>query len=501
MRGTIAFIMGIILVAVIVGGDHCQVSEPASDSPLGIAFGEGSTNLDHFMDYIHDLGVKRTKVSFYWSQLEPRPGEYDFHVLDQYLHQLGPDDWALLNLFTDGWCADPSSNETPKGRTFFACPYGRSGCSQPCQEYYRGFIRTLAEHVKENARGGIKYWQRDTEPASPRHYPADKPEEYVEAQRIFYETVKSVLPEALVVGVSHNGSFTKSGQPSSADFFDYVIHYAQDDFDLLDIRLYKDKHTIPYRVEWFRDRMKLYGYKKPIVSTEQGGPDPWTLYDDGRNLYAEFKAKVERDCAGSPVPWQCLHRWIGEHFQQISPKLQVFLWPADAAQNEKYERMHCHDIVQRNVIMLASGVEEMWWWNLQSDGYHPVFGKMRLMTENYEKLPGYPCYKRMVERLGDVSSVERVDLDDESIYFYKVIKASSDVPLYVVWHRDKEVDPYDAEGAPPVGATLQVGFDGVKITDAFGGEEVRVTDDSVLTLAVDDTPRYLEEAEGTGAGR
>jgi len=505
MRITIAFIMGILLATGIIGGDYEQASGPTSqasgsiragdygtipDTPFGVAFGAGSTNLDNFMDYIHDLGLKRTVVKFYWSKLEPQPGRYVFDNLDEYLHQLQPDDRALINIFTDGWC---TNMESSKGATFRNCPYGEARCEKSCREWYRDFIGTLAEHVRLNANGGIKYWQRDTEPASPRHYPADRPEEYVEAQKIFYETVKSVLPDALVVGVNHNGGFTGSGQPSGADFFDYVIHHGKDYFDLLDIRLYEDQYTIPYRVDWFRERMNRYGYEKPIISTEQGGPDPRTLYDDGRNLYAEFKAEVERDCAGSPDFWECLLRWIGEHFDEIHPKLQVFLWPADATQNAKHARMHCHDITQRTTIMLAAGVREMWWWNLQSGGGHPIFGKMRLMTKEYERLPGYFCYQRMVSKLGNVSSVQRIPLSDDSIYLYRVSKSGMETPLYVVWHRDEGVDPYDAEEAPPVSAALQVGFAEVRITDVFGSEEIRTTDNGLLSLDITDTPMYIEE--------
>lgn len=402
------------LVAIASGGATGTVA----DTPFGVAFGPGTANLDNFMDYIHELGVKRTKVSFYWSQLELEPGRYVFHVLDQYLHQLGPDDRALINIFTDGWCTNAEAEGSNKGATFRDCPYSATSCEKSCRERYRDFIRTLAEHVKLNANGGIKYWQRDTEPASARHYPADKAEEYVEVQRIFYETVKEVLPEALVVDVSHNGHFTRSGQPSTAEFFDHVIRYGRDYFDLLDVRLYEDLYTIPQRVDWFRERMRRYGYEKPIVSTEHGGPDPRTLHDDGRNLFEEFRAKVAAACSGASDVEQCVLRWIGEHFDEIHPKLQVFLWPADEQQNAKHARMHCHDINQRNVIMLSAGVRELWWWNLRSSGEHPVFGKMRLMTQEYEKLPGYFCYQRMVGKLGDVASAGRVPLADESIYLY-----------------------------------------------------------------------------------
>jgi len=481
----------------VTGGEPPLTAPPTPTStpsapPFGVAYGTGSDNLDHFMTYVRDIGVRRGEVSFYWSKLEPQPGVYDFANLDEYLGQLQPGDQALLDVFSDGWCTNEEAEQSHKGATLLPCPYGAPSCEKSCATLYEEFIKTLAAHVKAYGHGGIKYWQRDTEPASPRHYPADKPAEYVAAQKIFYRAVKSVLPQAIVAGVNHNGAFTSGGEPSSEAFFAYFLQYAKDYFDVLDIRLYESKYTIFPRVDWFRQAMNWYGYDKPIISVEQGGPDPRTLYDQGVNVYDDFRTQVGEACAGSLDFWQCLLLWIGDHFDEINPKLQVFLWPADEAQNAKYERMHCHDITQRNVLMLAAGVRAAWWWNLQSGGAHPVFGKMRLMTRDYEALPGYACYQRMVAELDNVTAVEQVTLADDSIYFFRVHKADASTPMYVVWHREAGLDPYDAEAAPAVNATLPVGFDPVRITDVFGNQEVRAAPGGMLTLAISDTPLFLE---------
>ncbi len=235
---------GIVLIALVLLGLSSPGGMAASPSPFGVAYGEGSDNLDHFMDYIHDLSLSRTKVSFYWDKLEPEPGIYDFTDLDQYLSQLGPDDQGLINLFTSGWCTEEQG--PCKGSPLGDCPYGRSGCRTDCAEHYRAFITAVAERVKEKGSGGIKYWQRDTEPASPfPHFPADSPEAYVEMQRIFYEAVKSVLPDAIVIGCNQNGNFTAAGEPTNADFFDYFLKNASCYFDALDLRLYDDPYTIP----------------------------------------------------------------------------------------------------------------------------------------------------------------------------------------------------------------------------------------------------------------
>jgi len=469
------------------------LSSPAGGaaSPFGVAFGEGSENLDRFIDHIHDLGIVRTKVSFYWDELEPEPGLYDFSSLDRYLTQLDPGDHGLINIFTSGWCTEEQG--PCKGSPLGDCPYGRSGCRADCAEHYRAFITAVAERVKEKGSGGIKYWQRDTEPASPfPHFPTDSPEAYVEMQRIFYEAVKSVLPDAIVIGCNQNGNFTAAGEPTNADFFDYFLKNASCYFDALDLRLYDDPYTIPARVGWFRERMRSYGYERPIVSTEQGGPDPRTMYQNGHGLFKAFLAHLSESCSGKRAKG-CFTAFLQEHRDQINPKFWPFYFPDDPSQDEIYTLMHAADIIERNVIILASGVEAVWWWNLRSPGVDPIFGRMRLMTNDFQPLPGYYVYKLMVEKLGGVSTVERIDVGDDRVYLYEVIAHNRPSPIYVAWRRDDGADPYDAALASPVAVVLPLRFSRVRITDPFGDETVAATVDGTLMIELSGIPLFIEE--------
>ena len=485
-------LLAFLLVLTLFGG--LAHADSLVASPFGVAYGEGSRNLDHFMDYIHDLGLFRTKVSFYWHELEPEPGVYDFTVLDQYLSQLGPDDRGLLNIFTDGWCTQEQGR--CKGSPLADCPYDAAGCASSCAERYRRFIVVVAEHVKEMANGGIVYWQRDTEPASPfPHYPVDAPEEYVELQKIFYEAVKSVFPDAIVIGCNHNGSITSSGEPTNAQFFDYFLQNARDYFDLLDVRLYEDIYTIDERVEWFRDRMHACGYDKPIVSTEQGGPDPRTIYSDrGRSLFFSLLRKIEKDGSSteSRAKLAAFLSYLRSHRDEINPKLWPFYFQDDPEQAAIYVRMQAADIIERNVVMLAAGVEATWWWNLRSRGTDPIFGKMRLMTEEYEELPGYDVYKRMVETLGEVSAVDRVDAGDPSIYLYRISRSDAEDPVYVAWRREGDADPYEALFAPAVEVDLPVPLSRPEVFDAEGNQ---VDHAGALELKLGGMPVYIVQSE------
>jgi len=461
------------------------------DSPLGLAFGEGSRRLDHFMDYIHDLGVPRTKVSFYWGELEPEPGRFDFRALDTYLDQLQPQDRALVNLFTNGWCTQQEEIGSRKGAPLYTCPYNAPSCEKTCDQYYQEFVAAVAQRVLERAHGGVAYFQRDTEPASNRHFPATEPQAYVEIQHLFYTAVKAVLPEVQIIGVNHNGNFTREGQPASVDFFDYVLQHMADDYDILDIRLYEEYGTVDERVAWFRDRMARYGYQKPIVTTEYGGPDPRTLHNGSDRLFYQLTQILRRVCGGehSPNP-QCSRQWLQAHRDEVDPKLRPFFGLGSEEENALREEVHCHDITQRTLMALSTGIEATWWWNLRSPGTDPIFGQMRLMDNRFQPLPGYACFQRMTGQLAGMEQVQRMDLGDPSLYVFQIHRREGD-PLYVAWHRDPSLDPFDALQAEPVSVHLPIPDRQVELTDVFGQTWNASSQDGWLTLSLSDTPIYI----------
>jgi len=445
-------------------------------SPFGVAFGEGYHG-EIFMDDIRNLGVRRTKISLKWDEIEPAPGVYRWEEVDAYVNQLKDGDKALLNIFTVGW---GTNNESYKGATLK---------NEECKRLYREFIVKLVKRTK----GKITYWQRDTEPASPRHWPEDKAKEYVETQKIFYNAVKSVQPNTIVVGVNANGSFNKMGEPSSHFFFNYIIKNMRDYYDVLDVRLYEDLYTIPNRVSWFRNKMRQYGYEKPIVCTEFGGPDPRAL--SGKPFQKLLK-KIKTVCSKISEPkdrLECAINWIKSHRNEIDPKLKIFFPSATQNQQAKLEKIHCQDIIQRHIVAYSSGIKTSWWWNLQSAGRHLIFGKMRLMELPDTKFLSYYCFKRMVSKLGNISSIQKINLPDESIYFYR-IKRADNTTIYVAWHREKGLDFYSSEEAPPVMVSLKVEFKKVEITDIFGKEKTEFTRNGILNLNLSGNPVYIEEA-------
>jgi hypothetical protein len=43
---------------------------------------------DEFVPPLRELGATLVRVYFYWSQIEPEPGDYTFEVVDTFLDQL-----------------------------------------------------------------------------------------------------------------------------------------------------------------------------------------------------------------------------------------------------------------------------------------------------------------------------------------------------------------------------------------------------------------------------
>ncbi len=464
---------------------------PEISSPFGIAFGTEH----HFEQYgessiqfIRDAGATDYGTHIFWSTIEPENNSYDWSIIDKYVDQIQPGDNAYIMVFTDGWC---TTGEVEKGR--YTLSEVKKGCplrNENCEQEYRDFIHDLA--VRSN--GKIRYWQRDIEPATPKHWPADKKEEYIELQKIFYEEVRSVIPDAVIGGLGLAGGDIT---PKAEEFIDYFFQNARDDFDYLDIHLYHDKYTITERIRQVTDLMHNYGYEKPLIVKECGGP----ILSEYSDAYDEAIQQLEnsgfQDYSRSVIEWLN----VSDNFATLNPKVQIFLKLASNEQNAQRDRIECRDMVQRYLIILNEGAEKIFWWNFMAPshptyGPQPIFGKLRLLDENYEELPSYFCYQRMTDKLEGISSIERVALSDTSLYFYKINKAGVNNPMYVIWHHDEGVDSYDDDTMPSVSATIPVEFSGiVTITDVFGNEEMKSAAEGMLSLDITNTPLFIESAE------
>jgi hypothetical protein len=440
---------------------------------FGVAYGvhfKGS----EFMSHLHDLNVKRTKIYLYWHDLEPENDVYDFSLVDDLIAQLGSKDEVLLSIFTSSeWGAEGV------GKGFPPLDYN---------EYYK-FMYDLASHCK----GRVKYWQRDVEPATPGNWDENKPHEYVMTQKKFSDAIKAADPNAVVIGGGHSGFFIK-GEPMSCDFYEYFLQNSKDDFDVFDIRLYHEIEDIPERIEWFRNKMLEYGYVKPIVTTEYGGPHPCQFegWETVRDIMYSYTGGVYD-------PEALLQGWayLLSIKTTLEPGMQMFLKDAPAALEAKYLRIQARDMIQRTLLAFAGGAAHAMYWDLYETwfpdlGPHPLFGKLRLMNpETGERMQAFSVYAMMMQMVGDLTAVTRVSGTSDTIYLLKVQRAGRG-DVYVAW---ESRDPFDGETEPAVTFTWKLPWTSVSATDFFGRMEViKSNGDGTVSIDLTDTPVFIEEA-------
>src|SRR4051812_48565050 len=69
---------------------------------------------DEFMPQLRGLGARLARVYVYWDQVEPRPGEYGWDVVDAFLDQLdGTEEVWVTVCSSSGWATRTPTNFLP----------------------------------------------------------------------------------------------------------------------------------------------------------------------------------------------------------------------------------------------------------------------------------------------------------------------------------------------------------------------------------------------------
>ena len=442
-------------------------------SPLAVAYGEKFKG-EEFFSYLEELDIRATKIYVQWYEIEPENNTWTFELVDALLDQVKNRHDVLISVYSSSeWGAEGVGKGFP--------PLDQ-------QEYYE-FIYNLVEHCQ----GKIKYWQRDTEPATPKHWSALRAADYVTTQETFYKAVKAADPEATVIGVGHPGAFN-GDNPAGQTFYEYLLYHGRDYFDIVDVRLYLDPYTIPTRVQWFKNKMADYGYSKPLVSTEYGGPHPEQFegYDEVRRLLYEFTGG-NRDKETQLAAWY----YLDSIKTTLEPAQQMFLNDAPADLEAKHDRIHCRDLVQRTLLALAAGLEKTWYWDLDEHwhpdlGPHPLFGKLFLVDlKKDQRRPIFYVYKKFQSLLAGFTAIERVDTGFANVYLFEIDRGERG-DLFVAWEKR---DPFDGEDLPPLTCRWTFSWNGIMVAeDLFGWhDEIAIDPNGVATFQLTDTPIFLQE--------
>ncbi|MGZ4299796.1 MAG: hypothetical protein ACXVVK_22395, partial [Solirubrobacteraceae bacterium] len=231
---------------------------------------------------MRELGARLARVYVYWSQVEPRPGRYDWSVVDALLAQLCGEDEVWVTV-----CA--SSQWGTRTPTDFLPPSPATDT-----DAYRRFVRELVSRC----RGRVHYWQCDNEPSNVGLLWAGSAGEYAGQLGVFHRAVKEGDPHAAVVlgGCGYDVLSSPPDAPPRA-FFHEVLAQAGAWFDLFDVHLYDTPALIPAHIATVREMMRAHGYERPVVVGEYNGPTLFELPElDG--LLQETMAAAFADTSG-----------------------------------------------------------------------------------------------------------------------------------------------------------------------------------------------------------
>jgi len=419
------------------------------ENPLGVAYGHMYKG-NNFLSLIRDLNINSTHINIWWKEIEPSMGHFNWSAVDSFVAQLRDGDRALIRIKTDSKWTSRDGSSLPRN-----------------MKHYTTFLRRLVRRT----HGKVKYFESDWEIDSRKSW-NDTPEHYVVLLKAFYNTVKGANPAAIVIFGGHSGRFENS-VPARYEIIDYVFLHGKAYFDMFDLHLYHDLYDIPYRVSWFKKDMERYGIAKPIVVTEYGGPTPMEYPD--KMVLAKLQREINQD-----------YTVFENGLIGYPPGIRMFAPNIPAELEATRERLHAAEIVQRTLIIISSGPKMVWYWNLNSDGKHPIFGKLGLMDPMGNKKNAYEVYRRMASKLGDIKAIKRIDMINPEVYAYKIWRRDGRI-VRVLWARP---DEYWQSTHPVV--SIPVAFGDVKIENVLGEPQTPAIKNGERLLELTELPVFVE---------
>jgi hypothetical protein len=459
-----------------------------------------------FVPEARALGARLVRSYLYWGQVEPRPGEYRWGVVDALLDQLDGDEEVWLTV-----CA--SSPWATRVATDFLPP---SPPKDPGA--YREFVRRLVRHCG----GRVAYWQCENEPSNTALLWSGTAEEYVEQLSVLHEAVKDTDPDATVVlgGCGFDVFAGAEGSPARA-FFDHVLAAGRDRFDVFSANLYGPPREVPHYLDTAERMMAAHGYRKPIFVGEHGGPvlfefpelEP-ILQQVMIEAFAEAPATQSTgelaERARQDTPERRALRALAGRMGELPPRLRMFLPGCPPELENKRHRINCRQLVQRTVLALAAGVRRTAYWNLAPEIPGPVdpnqlmylmFGKLPLLDYRDGRLthryPAAGTFALLSGKIDGARRVTRLDVAGPPTVTAFEVERPGRPRLLVLWD---DRDTFDGEDDPALPVSLPWSSATATAVDALGtGHPVKVADGRVH-LDVSDTPVFVCEPRGQGVG-
>ena len=472
-----------------------------TDIRLGIARGISYGLFGPFEPFVataRALGAGLVRLYVYWSQVEPRPGLYNWSIVDALMSQLSGDEEVWVTV-----CA--SSQWGTRTPTDFLPPSPATSL-----EAYQAFVRALVARC----RGRVHYWQCENEPSNVGLLWAGTAAEYVDQLAVFARAVRDSDPRAAVV-LGGCGYDVLSSPPDGPPrvFFGEVLSRGQGAFDLFDVHLYDSPELIPAHLATVRAMMREHGDERPVVVGEYNGP---TLFEfpelDGvvqQTMADAFAADEDASLSTTALsatatvetPERRALKLLYERMESLPPALQMFMKGCPSALDELRDRINCRQIVTRNLLALAEGVPRTVCWQLAPEvgNYEDPFtmmelmhGKLPLMVYENETLgrrrPPADAFARLATQLRGAQSVTPIGADPGGgVRAYRAIGPDHG-PVTVLW---KDGDLIDGEREPPTRVQLDWREPTISAADALGVPVPVSVDGGKVALEVPVTPVFL----------
>ena len=457
---------------------------------------------DAFAEAARDLGAGLLRVYVYWSQVQPRPGEWVWDTVDAILAQTPEDTELWLTV-----CS--SSSWATRTATDFLPPSPAND-----QREYGEFVRRLVGRC----RGRVRFWQCDNEPSNTGLLWAGTAEEYVAQLSTMYDAVKREDRDAFVVlgGCGYDALTSEAGEPPRR-FFDQVADEGRDAFDLFSVNLYGDPARVPEFIGTARELMRSRGYVKPIVVGEHGGPVPFEFPEAEAAMGAVMAEAFGEPSGAEPPGTQSTESLLEQQgletpevkamtalYQKaddLPPRLAMFLEGCPADLEARRHRINCRQVVTRTLLALSEGVMRTAYWDLALEVpakvdprqmMHLFFGKLTLLEYQDGALatrrPAADTFALLADQLAGATAVRRTTVDERPSLYAVEVDRPERGPLLVLWERreafDGETQPPDPIDWPWPGSTATA-------VDAFGVAVPFEVQSGQIKLSISDTPVFL----------
>ncbi|MBI5234055.1 MAG: hypothetical protein HY880_06855 [Deltaproteobacteria bacterium] len=386
-------------------------------NPFGFHF------IDKFQEDAAEAGASWDRTKIAWGEREPVRGEFKidgFRKRVSDMTSVGIDMAPRINSWNP-WANTDTINKMNQSAKNEGKPIGDQTFFSYTKdiEGYKAFLTRVVEMFDGDGvndtpelKKPIKYWQIENEWDWRWK---DTPEKYVELMKAAHEAIKKADPEAKIIlsGISElhrfafadgylGGRLTINGKTMTREqmraekgfkeryeLVTYTLKHGKDYFDIADFHHYGAYEAMDGVVKWLRDKMREYGYEKPIWSMEMGGP------------YLKH--------------------------------------------GEKYtEAIQADEVVKYYAMGMGNGVEVLFWSSFMvTASYGPAFTNLAVIDKGRKK-PAFYAYKLMTSKLKGASSVERVKTGNEDSYVFKFMKAGK--PVYVAWNNKGESFKLDPGG-------------------------------------------------------